>query len=97
MRLLLADTAKNDLADVWAFYERLKNSDYAQKIVDAMLLEARVLEDFPLMGRPRNDLGEGLRALVINKYIFFYITNGDDVLIKCVIHGHRDIDAQFGD
>jgi toxin ParE1/3/4 len=49
----------------------------------------------PESGEPRPELGEGLRAVPLWRYMIFYRLAGDLVIIEHVIHGARDIVAAF--
>lgn len=48
------------------------------------------------MGRPRDELLPGLRSLPFRGYVIFFLYVPDAVDIVTIIHGHRDIDAIFG-
>jgi len=60
-------------------------------LVDAV----RLLEDFPLMGVARPELAEGLRAVRSGSYILFYRPTSRGVRIERVLHGRRDITADY--
>ncbi len=48
------------------------------------------------LGRPRDELLAGLRSLPFKGYVIFFWYLQDGVDIVTIIHGHRDIDAIFG-
>lgn len=65
-------------------------------MIDEILEDAESLGQFPEMGRTRNDLEPGLRCLVVRRdYLVFYTVKVDAVVIARVIHGSRDLKAEF--
>jgi toxin ParE1/3/4 len=48
------------------------------------------------MGRPRPELGDGIRSSVLGNYVIFFRYEDAVLEIVNVLEGHRDIDAQFG-
>ncbi|WP_442579207.1 type II toxin-antitoxin system RelE/ParE family toxin [Mesorhizobium sp. ASY16-5R] len=50
-----------------------------------------------VIGRERNELGDGLRSSVFKTYVIFYRYLGDEFEVVNILEGHRDMDAFFGD
>ena len=50
---------------------------------------------FPFIGRERNALSKGIRSVVAYPYVIFYLIDGDRIVVVRVLHGRRDIDAEF--
>ena len=50
------------------------------------------LAAFPLSGRERGELAEGLRSIPVHPHIVFYRVKPGIVEIMRVIHGARDLD-----
>jgi toxin ParE1/3/4 len=90
----LTARAKDDLADLWNFYERI-SSDLANRKINAVLEEIEELVAFPEMGRSREDIKAGLRVWVSGKHLIFYRIADLEILVERVIHGHQDIEAIF--
>ena len=49
------------------------------------------------LGRDRSELLPGLRSLAHGSHVIFFRYHDDAVEIVTVLHGHRDIDAVFGE
>jgi plasmid stabilization system protein ParE len=48
------------------------------------------------MGRARDeDFGPEYRSFAVGEYVIVYCVEESDVLILRVVHGKRDLDAQF--
>lgn len=54
-----------------------------------------LLADFPLIGRLRPDLGEGVRSYPVANYLVFYVPTGEDIEVARVIYGGRDLPKVF--
>ncbi|MEC4819600.1 MAG: type II toxin-antitoxin system RelE/ParE family toxin [Scytonema sp. PMC 1069.18] len=86
--------AKNDLKEIWNYI-----ADYSEERADSLLKmlgeKMQTLAQFPLMGKERAEILEGLRSFPVNNYIIFYrpIDNGIEVIR--VLHGARDIESLF--
>jgi toxin ParE1/3/4 len=48
----------------------------------------------PHSGPSRDDLGTGIRCLVIGQYLVFYRIGPDEVTILRVLHGKREIGGE---
>ncbi len=51
------------------------------------------LADFPGIGAPRSELGEGIRIVTINPYVVIYegCLKAETVVVHRIVHGRRDI------
>jgi toxin ParE1/3/4 len=47
------------------------------------------------MGRPRDDLRQGLRSFVTGRYVVFYRISPDGIEILRALHGSRDAGAEL--
>lgn len=90
----LTERAKDDLADLWNFYEQI-SKDLARRKINAVLEEIEELVAFPEMGRAREDIKSGLRVWVSGNHLIFYRVVQSEILVERVLHGHRDIEAIF--
>jgi toxin ParE1/3/4 len=86
--------AKNDLKEIWNYI-----ADYSEERADSSLRildeKMQTLAQFPLMGKERAEILDGLRSFPVNNYVIFYrpINNGIEVIR--VLHGARDIESLF--
>ena len=49
----------------------------------------------PLMGRERPELAPNLRSFSVGSYVILYRPISEGIEVGRIIHGARDIDAQF--
>lgn len=77
-RVVLTETAREDLADAWEFYAQ-DSPAAADRMVDALLERLRELETMPELGRRRHELRPGVRSLLIGRYLAFYTVDGEAV------------------
>ena len=49
------------------------------------------------MGKTRNDILPGVRTLLVDRHLIFYIPIGDDIEILRVVSGYRDLSKLFID
>jgi toxin ParE1/3/4 len=92
--ILKRPLAKIDLADIWDYIAEDTESR-ADAFIDAIDQKFNVLAEQPAMGRPREELAEGLRSFPIGQYIIFYQTVPGGIEIVRVLHGARDLGAIF--
>jgi toxin ParE1/3/4 len=97
MKLIWADQAIEDLADIWEYLTDEISVDIADTQVLRLQKEAEELLVFPTIGRKRDDLQKGLRSLKSGSYLIFYQVGAksETVEILHVYHGHRDLEALF--
>ena len=82
------------LDDIWINLARESGSvDAADRQVQAVAARFPLLEQWPLVGRARDDLRAGLRSYPVGQYLIIYRMEGADVLILHIIHASRDLDA----
>jgi toxin ParE1/3/4 len=67
----------------------------AQSVAGEINRKMQNLSDFPFIGRDRSMLSQGIRSVVAHPYVIFYAIESDRIVVMRVLHGHRDIDAEF--
>ena len=67
----------------------------ADRWVDRLDEQFRVLASQPMMGRARDELAPGLRSLPFGRYVVFYVPLDGGIDVVRVLHGARDVDAVF--
>jgi toxin ParE1/3/4 len=95
-RVLRRPKAAEDIAAVWDFIAD-DNPDAADRWVDQLDTQLRLLATQPLMGRARVELAPGIRSFSFGRYLVFYLPIGDGIDVVRVLHGTRDVDAAFGE
>lgn len=54
-----------------------------------------LLAGYPLIGRSRPELGDGVRSFPIGNYLVFYVPAADGITVARVIYGGRDLPKVF--
>lgn len=84
-------TARADLGEAW-HYIALESIDAADRWLGKIEAAAADLAVFPDAGRPRDDIGDGIRSVPEASYLIFYRVHGERVEVMRVIHGARNLD-----
>ncbi len=92
--IVLTDPAQADLGDIWMFLAD-QSEALAHRTVNAILKELTILEMTPMLGRSREEFGRGLRSILYKQYVVFYRVQNDTIAIIRVLHGSRDLEAEF--
>jgi toxin ParE1/3/4 len=87
--------ASADLIEIWE-YIAADNMDAADALIDRIDAKFQAIAAQPSMGRDRSELAPALRSLPIPPYVIFYRPMDGGIEIVRVLHGARDIEAQFG-
>ena len=89
-------SARADLREIWNYIEEGSGSStVADRFMDSLRDRFRLLSEWPLIGRARNDLRTGLRTSAVGDYLIFYRLENSDVVIQRVLHGRRNLPALF--
>ena len=92
MRVVFRPEAEADLAAIALFIAR-HSVKRAKLFVQRLRERCAVLEAHPHIGRPRPELGEGLRSLFERPYLLIYRLKDDTAEIVAVLHSMRDLPA----
>jgi toxin ParE1/3/4 len=87
--------ANSDIEEI-ALYIFDLNPVAAHRFLDSLEEACEILAEQPLIGRPRPELGEGLRSFPVGNYLIFYTPALDGIDIVRVIYGGRDLPVIFG-
>jgi toxin ParE1/3/4 len=91
MTPIVTEHAAQDINQLFEFH----NEQIAQLIVNEIIRNIQDLDIFPLLGRSRDDLKQGLRSFVVKKYVVFYRIWQNTPVVVRVVHGSRDLEALF--
>jgi toxin ParE1/3/4 len=94
MKIIVSDRADNDLMQIFSFLDQ-HSSQAAESIATEMDQCIGNLSFFPLSGSPRANLGRDVRSIIVPPYLIIYAVRRDHVTILRVLHGSRDIEAEF--
>lgn len=96
MKLDFAPEAEADLLDIATYIAR-DNPARAKTFIGELEVRCRALRDFPDKGRERPGLAENLRSMPHGRYVIHYTPETEAVRIERILHGARDVAAEFGE
>ena len=82
--------AREDLLDIWLYIEP-RSPLIADQVYDRIERSCQLLRDHPQLGPARPEIGDGARALIIERWIALYRLMEDGVQIVRVVDGARDL------
>jgi toxin ParE1/3/4 len=88
--------AAADILDIW---DHIAEDSLAQadRWVEKLDEEFKLIATQPLMGRARDELAVDLRRLPFGRYIIFYAPIEGGIDVGRVLHSARDVHDAFGD
>jgi toxin ParE1/3/4 len=90
-RLVFAERAQADLLEAWLYIAE-DNPAAADKVLDTLEQEAKLLLLQPLMGRARPELGSAVRSWPsATPYVLFYEVDESELTVLRVLHHARDV------
>ncbi len=92
-RVRKSSDAEEDLIEIW-LYIADHNPRAADRLLDQFEKRWELLATQPHSGAPREDLGAGLRQVVVGEYLSIYRIEKGTVEILRVLHGRRNIAAE---
>lgn len=88
--------ADSDLDGIWYYVASESGSvEIADRLIDFITARFLLLDNYPNIGRRRDDLRADLRSFSVGEYIILYRVRSADVLILRVLRGSRNIQALF--
>jgi toxin ParE1/3/4 len=88
--------AEADLDAITDYYAE-NNPDAGIRLLDEITSRCRQLANQSRQGRERNDLGSGIRGVVVKRYIIFFRASANGIDVLRVLHGSRDITPELFD
>ena len=82
--------AREDLLEIWEWIAS-DSPGIADQVCDAIEKRCGALRNHSRLGRPRPEIGDGARSLVIERWIAFYRIVEDGVQIVRIVDGARDL------
>jgi toxin ParE1/3/4 len=95
--LRVTKPAQQDLEDLWLNLEAMGGIELADRRLAALQKKFLQLQQFPGVGRSREDLAPGLRSCVVNDVVILYRSLEGLLLIVRVVQGRRDLKRLFND
>ena len=94
MKIIVSDEADNDLLLIFSYLSQ--NSFQAAELFAAEIRRCLAnVSAFPFSGSPRPRLGPDIRSVVVPPYLILYAVRSDHITILRVLHGSRNIEAEF--
>jgi toxin ParE1/3/4 len=94
VRVLRRPQAETDILEIWDYIADDSMVE-ADRWVDRLDEKFALWATQPMMGRSRDELAPGVRSLAFGRYVVFYEPLPDGIDVVRVLHGTRDIDANF--
>lgn len=86
--------AKRDMLEIWEYI-----ADDSEARADAFIArfdtKFRLLAERSGLGRPREELAEGLRSFPLSRYVIFFRPVPNGIEIVRVLHSARDLNTGF--
>jgi toxin ParE1/3/4 len=92
---LWSPEALGDIDHLWDYYAGVAGRATADKVLREIADVVAAIEDFPLAGRPRNEIRADLRSLAATPHVVFYRLSGARPEIVRVLDGRQDIGEIF--
>lgn len=89
-RYRLAKQLLAEMEDIWLHIAQ-DSPPAADRQIEAFYERFLAIARHPRSGRPRPDLGPGLRSALVGSYVVIYRLKGNRIEIVHVIHGSRDL------
>ncbi len=93
-RIIRAPAAESDAVEVWAYIAQ-DNERAANQLLERFETIFHTLAAQPHLGKAVEELASNLRLFPIGSYLVFYRPIEDGIEIARVLHGARDITAEF--
>jgi toxin ParE1/3/4 len=94
MKIIVSDEADKDLLLIFSYLSQ--NSFQAAESLAAEIDRCFAnVSAFPLSGPARPHLGPDIRSVVVPPYLILYAVRSDHITILRVLHGSRNIEAEF--
>ncbi|MBN4083150.1 type II toxin-antitoxin system RelE/ParE family toxin [bacterium AH-315-B06] len=90
----LSALAHDDLDDIWLYIAR-DDLGAADRLLDSIVQQLRLLAENPRMGRERRDIGPSLRSHSVGRYLLFHRPINGGIEVVRILHGARNIRAIF--
>jgi toxin ParE1/3/4 len=89
--------ALDDIDRLWTYYAVTAGRVTADKVLREVGRVVATIDDFPLAGRSRDEIRDGLRSLAASVQVVFYRLNDDRLEIVRVLDGRQDIEEIFSE
>jgi toxin ParE1/3/4 len=81
--------AEHDLEEILEWLHE-HSPAVAERLPTALDAKCKLLASQPMTGRARDELRAGLRSVVVEYYVVYFVVTDDEVQIRRIVHGSRD-------
>lgn len=92
-RIYFRPQVRTDLEDIADYIAEQAGDDRARIFLRKIYSQMQIYASQPKAGRNRDELKQGMRSFVHNRYVVFYQPVKDGIMIIRVLHGSRDLNA----
>jgi toxin ParE1/3/4 len=92
--VIVRPRARIDISEIWEYIAEDSEAQ-ADIFVDRLAAKFELLAGRPELGRTRDELILQLRSFPFERYIIFYRATSRGIEVIRVLHGARDVEAQF--
>lgn len=93
-RIIRAPAAQADAIEIWAYIAE-DNEPAADRLLARFDQAIQKISLQPHIGKSADEIAPGIRFLPLGSYLIFYRVAGDEIEIARILHGARDIGADF--
>ena len=93
-KIIVSELALSDLEEIW-LYIGIDNPSAVDDLVERIYTDCETLQQYPDLGRKRDEVLPGMRSLAIEKYVVYYRLNDTVLEIVRILSGFRDVDSIF--
>ena len=90
----LTQPAMRDIQEIIDYLAQKSGFPQSEKFIHKLNAQFARIVLFPQSGKPRNDLLLGSRMLLIDRYLIFYISIGEDMNLTPTMPLESSIDAE---
>ena len=91
-----SEQALEDLADLWAFFDRMYGADTAQRRVDEVFARVHQMTIFPESGALHHGRRSGVRRWRAGLYFILYTFDGQLIRVQRVLNTRRgDLETEI--
>ena len=96
-RIFLTNIAKREIREIARFSRLQWGTAQRDRYLTALEEKLALLAARPALGRPRDDIGAGLRSALCGRHLVIYRQVEDGIKVLHVVHTSREIGDQVRD
>ena len=89
-QVILSPRAVRDLKDISKYLSKYNSISQVRDVLRKISSNLQANAKYPLLGRSRNELFEGLRSFTVMAYTVFYFPLEDGINVARIVYSSRD-------